>query len=252
MGHLEVDNGEFCQSLSQVVNIASLSSIKPEISGVYFSFFKDNVTITATDSFRLAEKNIKLEKFVEKGHSFILPQKSAREIINTLDGRQGLLKIYFSSNQTLFELPFNEIKHPQIQVTCRLIDGEYPNYQDIIPNKFKTNMTVKREDFLNQVKTTSLFSNRNNEVKISINPSSKKVEVSAQNANVGENKSKIPAKIDGDPVEVSFNYKFLVDGLLNIKSSEVVFSVSKEDGPCVLRPVADQSYLYVVMPIKSS
>lgn len=248
---LEINNSQFCQSLGQVINIASPSQTKPEISGIYFNFSKNNITVTATDSFRLAEKNFSLENPVKKEYSFILPQKSARDVLSILEGREGLLKIYFSGNQVLFELPFKEIKHPQVQITCRLIEGEYPNYQDIIPNKFKTNITLKKEEFLNQIKTASLFSNRNNEIKISTKPGQKQLEVLAQNPNIGENKSNLSAKIEGEPIDISFNYKFLVDGLLNIKSSEVIFGVSKEDGPCILKPVADQSYLYVVMPIKS-
>ncbi len=248
---LEIDNKRFCQGISQVVNIAYQSTTRPEISGIYFSFSKNTVTIAATDSFRLAEKNIILENSVNKERSFILPQKSAREIISILEDKEGLLKIYFSENQVLCEFPLKEIKHPQIQITSRLVEGDYPNYKDIIPNKFQTNIVLKKDEFLNQIKIASLFSNRNNEVKISVNPKNKQVEIFAQNPSVGQNKSNLLAKIEGDPAEISFNYKFLIDGLSNIKSSEVIFAISKEDGPCILKPMADTSYIYVVMPIKS-
>ena len=248
---LEIDNKKFCQSLSQVINIASLSQTRLEITGIYFTFFKENIIIAATDSFRLAEKKILLEKSIKEERSFILPQKSVKEIINILEEKEGFLKICFSKNQALFEFPLKEVKHPQIQITSRLIEGEYPHYQDIIPNQFKTQVTVKKEDFLNQIKIASLFSNRNNEVKILVDCKNKQIEIFSQNPNIGENKSSLFAKIEGDPLEVSFNYKFLIDGLLNIKSSEVVFGISKEDGPCILKPVSDDSYIYVVMPIKS-
>jgi len=249
--YLEVDNKKFCQSLSQVIDVAFISASRPEISGIYFSFSKNNIKIVATDSFRLAEKNIYLETPVKKDYSFILPQKPAREIMNILENKEGMLKIYFSANQALFEFPMAEVKHPQIQITSRLIEGEYPNYQDIIPNKFKTNIILKKDEFLNQIKIASLFSGKVNEVKILISPEKKEVEILAKSPDIGENKSNIPAKIEGDPAEVSFNYKYLIDGLLNIKSSEVIFNISKEDGPCILKPVGDTSYIYVVMPIKS-
>jgi len=249
--YLEVDSNKLYQGLSQIINIASPSQTKPEISGIYFCFSKNNITIAATDSFRLAEKNIPLENTTKKEYSFILPQKSAREIINILEDKEGMVKIYFSSSQVLFELPMKEIQHPAIQITSRLLEGQYPNYQDIIPTKFKTNIILKKDEFLNQIKTASLFSNRNNEVKILITPSKKEVEIFSQNPNIGENKSTLSVKIEGDPVEISFNYKFLIDGLSNIKSSEVIFNISKEDGPAILKPVGDSSYIYVVMPIKS-
>jgi len=249
--YLEVDNERLCQSISQVIDVAFTSSSRPEISGIYFNFSKNNIKVVATDSFRLAEKNIHLEAPIKKDHSFILPQKPAREIMNILEGKKGVVKIYFSNNQVLFELPMVEVKHPQIQITSRLIDGEYPNYQDIIPNKFKTSVVLKRDEFLSQIKIASLFSGKVNEVKISVDPEKKEVEIFSKSSDVGENKSSLEAKIEGEPVQVSFNYKFLMDGLLNIKSSEIIFSISKEDGPCILKPVGDPNYIYMVMPIKS-
>ncbi|MGA2418409.1 MAG: DNA polymerase III subunit beta [Candidatus Staskawiczbacteria bacterium] len=249
---LELDNKKFCQGLSQIVDVASPSQSRPEISGIYFVFSKNIIKIVATDSFRLAEKTIQLESPVKRDVSFILPQKPAREIINILDGKEGKIKIYFSPNQTMFESPMKEAPHPQVQIVSRLIEGEYPNYEEIIPKKFKTHIIVKRDEFLNQVKAASLFSGKINEVKIKINLEAKEVEVFAQDPDIGESQSSISAKIEGEPIEVSFNHKFLIDGLANIKSSEIIFDMSKEEGPCVLKPVGDASYIYVVMPIKST
>lgn len=249
---LEVDNKKLCQGLSQIVDVASPSQSRPEISGIYFIFSKNTIKIAATDSFRLAEKNINLEEPVKKDITFILPQKPARELINILGEKEGKIKIYFSPNQTMFELPMKDAPRPQIQIISRLIEGEYPNYEEIIPKNFKTHVVLKRDEFLNQVKAASLFSGKINEVKIKINPQNKEVEIFAQDPDIGENHSSIAAKIEGEPIEASFNYKFLIDGLLNIKSSEIIFDLSKEEGPCILKPVGDASYIYVVMPIKST
>jgi len=250
--YLEVDNRKLCQGLAQIADVASPSQSRPEISGIYFLFSKNVIKIVATDSFRLAEKTITLDTPVKKDVSFILPQKPAREIINTLGEKEGKIKMFFSPNQTMFELPMKEANHPQIQITSRLIEGEYPNYQEIIPNKFKTHVVVKRDEFLNQIKAASLFSGKINEVKIKVNPASKEIEISAKDPDIGESQSSISAKIEGEEIEASFNHKYLADGLLNIKSSEVIFDLSKEEGPCVLKPVGDASYIYVVMPIKAS
>jgi DNA polymerase-3 subunit beta len=89
-------------------------------------------------------------------------------------------------------------------------------------------------------------------VKFIINPEGKNIEVLAKNPDIGESSSILSAKIEGAPIEVSFNYKFLIDGILNIKSSEILFEISGEDGPCILRPIGDKSYLYVAMPIKAT
>ncbi len=249
---IEINNKIFCDGLSQIVDVASPSQSRPEISGVYFVFSKNTIKIVATDSFRLAEKNIILETPVKKDISFILPQKPAKEIINILGDKEGKINIYFSPNQTMFELPMKEVPHPQIQIISRLIEGEYPNYEEIIPKKFKTQLIIKRDEFLNQIKAASLFSGKVSEIKIKANPEGKEVEIFAQDPDIGESRSNIPAKIEGDPIEVSFNHKFLIEGLLNIKSSEIVFNLSREDGACILKPVGDASYIYVLMPIKSS
>lgn len=249
---IELEINPLCQSLKQVVDIPILSQARPEISGIYFSFQKNIAKITATDSFRLSEKTFSFENNLEKEVSFILPQKTVREIINIFGEREGKLKIYFSPNQVLFENQILETPHPHIQLISKLIEGEYPSYQEIIPKKYQVQIILNRQEFLNQIKLASLFSGKINEVKFIIFPKKSKIEILSQNPELGEHHSILKGKINGEPLEISFNYKFLLDGLLNIKTSEVSFELSKEEGPAVLKPVGDPSYLYVVMPIKTT
>jgi len=247
---IEIDNKKLCQGLEQVVDIASLSQSRPEISGIYFSFIKNALKIVATDSFRLAEKKILMDKSVERNISFILPQKPAKEVLNILQDKEGITKIYILPNQVMFEFSMKDFSHPQVQIISRLIEGEYPNYEEIIPTKFKTQIILKRDEFLNQIKTASLFSGKLSEIKITAK--NKEVEVFAQDSEIGQSQSSISSKTEGEEIEISFNYKFLIDGLLKIKSSEVLFQISREEGACILKPVGDTGYLYVVMPIKSA
>jgi len=249
---IELEIDRFCQGLSCVVDVALPSQVRPEISGVYFSFQKDQVKLTTTDSFRLSEKTLPVEKKLEKEVSFILPQKTAKEIINIFNEKEGKLKIYFSPNQVLFENQMTETPHPHIQLMSKLIEGEYPNYQEIIPKKYQTQVVLNKQDFFSQIKLASLLSGKINEVKLKISPKKSEVEILSQNPELGEHHSVLKGKINGESLEVSFNYKFLLDGLLNIKTPEVSFELSKEEGPAVLKPVDDPNYLYVVMPIKSS
>ena len=251
---ISLDAASFCQSLSQVVDIAIPSATRPEISGVYLSFQKNLVKIVATDSFRLGEKKVffKSDSDLKKEYSLILPQKAAKEVVNIFGEKKGDLKIYFSSNQIMFETLMSETSHPEIQLVSRLIEGDYPNYQEIIPPKHTTQLILDKNELLNQIKTASLFGGKTNEVKIKANPKKKEVEVLAQSPEIGNHQSFISGKIKGDAVEVSFNHRFLMDGLLNIKSSEIVFELNSDSGPGVLKPVGDESYLYVIMPIKMS
>ena len=253
---ISVNGQSFCQSLNTIVDIPVPSTAKPEISGIYFAFQKDFIKMTATDSFRLAEKTFFLEgqasSSLSKEYAFILPQKAAREIVNIFGGKEGELRIYFSPNQVLFELPMVETPHPQIQLVSRLIEGEYPNYEAIIPKKSETQVSFQRNEFLNQIKSASLFSGKINEVKLKIDPKKERVELFSQNPDLGEYHSYLPGRIKGKELEISFNHRFLADGLLNIKSPEVVFELTGPEGPAVLKPAGDQTYLYVAMPIKAS
>lgn len=248
-----VDTNSFCQGLEQIVNLPVTSSTKPEISGVYFLFQKKIITMTATDSFRLGEKKIFSEIPLSKEeHSFILPQKTARQLINIFGEKNSQLKIYFSPNQTMFEFLMAETSHPQIQLISRLIEGEYPDYQEIIPKKYETQIILQKNEFLNQIKLASLFSGKTNEVKFKVDPKNQKIEIFSQNPETGEYKSSFPGKIKGQEITISFNSIFLIDGLLNIKSPDVIFELNGEDSPGVLKPTIDQGYIYVVMPIKAS
>jgi len=251
---VSIEAPSFCKSLNQIADIAVPSTARPEISGIYFLFQKNLITIAATDSFRLGEKKIFLKNNspLEKEYSLILPQKTAKELVNIFSEKQGELKMYFSPNQVMFDYLMEETDHAQVQVISRLIEGEYPNYQEIIPKKYTTQLVLNKDEFLNQVKTASLFSGKINEVKIKINPKDNKIDIFSQSPDVGQYQSSVFGKIKGEPVEISFNHRFLLDGILSIKTQEIIFEMNKESGPGVLKAVGDDTYIYVVMPIKAS
>lgn len=249
---IEIDRFSFSQALSYVFGVTAITQIKPELAGVYLHFSKDKILMAASDSFRLAEKTLFLKKEIplQKEYSIILPQKTAREIINILGEDQGKMKIYFSTNQIMFETEMPETSHPQLQIISRLIEGTYPNYQEIIPKDFQTKIILKKNDFLEQLKTASLFTGKINEVQLTILPKKNGLEIFSQNPELGENRSFLSGKIEGEKLKVSFNYRFLVDGLTKIKAPEIVFHLSGEEKPAILKPLKDESYLYIVMPIK--
>lgn len=250
---LEINGKTLSEGLSQVVDTASSSQTRPEIEGVYFSLKKDLMEMVATDSFRLAERKIDLTKNpFNQSMSLIVLQKTIREVINIFGEKEEKLKIYFSPNQIMIESKMAETNHPQVQITSRLIEGEYPNYKEIIPKEFKTQLILQRQEFLSQIKTASLFSGKINEVKLKADPSQGVIEVSSQNPDLGQSKSQIKGKTKGEKIEASFNHRFLVGGLSSINSKEIVFELNGEDGPGVLRPADGKDFIYVVMPIKSA
>lgn len=249
---IAIDNLSFCQALNQLINIPSSSMTKPEISGILFSFQDNLLKLVATDSFRLAEKKLFLKNNNAKNYSFILPQSSAKEIIAIFSEKEGEMTIYFSPNQIWFERLMPEINHPQIQFTSRLIEGEYPNYQEIIPKKFETRIEVQRDEFLNQIKMAGLFGGKINEVRLKINPKNETLEISNQNPDLGEYNSVLNSKVKGKELSISFNSRFLIEGIAEIKTKDLVFEFTSGEGPAVLKPADVQDYLYIIMPIKAS
>lgn len=254
---LEMKTTVFCQGLSHLSEIASLTQTRPELSGVLLSFQKDALKMAATDSFRLGEKTIFAndEELATEGFSeasLIIPQKTAKEINALFGERHQKMKIRLSPNQIMCEAKMQETDHPEIHLVSRLVEGEYPAYQEIIPKKHDAQAVLDKSEFLNHLKAAAIFSGKINEITLKINPKESKVEFFSQNPDLGEHHSFMQGKIKGDPLEISFNHWFLSSGLSNIKSSEVVFELQKNEGPATLKPLGDQTYLYVVMPIKAS
>jgi len=246
-----LDNRSFCQGLGQVADTAAISTSRPEISGIYLSVRKGLITMAATDSFRLGEKLITSEKLneIKKEYSLIIPQKTAREIVNVFGEKEGEIRIFFGPNQVLWEFLMAETTHPEIHLTSRLIDGEYPNYQEIIPQKYDTEVVLDRNEFLAKVKAAGLLAGKINEVSFNFDPKNETVAITSQNPDAGEFQAVLSGKIKGKEEEISFNCKFIIDGLLAMKSAEVFFGLNGESGPGALKPVGDTSYTYVVMPI---
>jgi DNA polymerase-3 subunit beta len=230
---------------TQVVEMASLSESRPEISGIYMRFDKNLIKLAATDSFRLAEKYLEINSNNKnlKGQSIIIPQRTIQEVNRILGEEEVEVEIILSGNQVLFDLGY-------AQVISRLIEGQYPDYQQIIPDNFQTQVVVNRGELINNIKVASLFSGKINDVKISINPKKSFLEILSKDVDIGENKSKIEAEIEGKNQEIIFNHRYLLDGLNNIFSDKVVLGLNDSAKPVVVRPVGDISYTYVIMPIK--
>ncbi len=254
---LKIKGNILRNGFSQVVEMASLSESRPEISGVYVKFEKNLIKLAATDSFRLAEKNLEINNNNSrskelKGQAVIIPQRTIQEIIRILgekdSPRQSAdeaqeIEIVLSGNQILFDLGY-------AQVISRLIEGQYPDYQQIIPDSLQTQAVVSREELIKNIKVASLFSGKINDIQVLVNPKKSSLEILSKDVDIGENKSKVEAKIEGKQIEVVFNHRYVLDGLNNIFSDKITLGFNDSAKPVVIRPVGDMTYTYVVMPIK--
>jgi DNA polymerase-3 subunit beta len=245
---IEIGSYEFKNALEQVINFVSISDIRPEISGVLLDFNNEKkIKFVATDSFRLGEKilNIKNSKIKkEEIKSIIIPHKTAQEVIRIISNYEDSeLKISIENNQILFNLP-------ETQIISRLIEGNYPNYQQLISKQFDTTAVIIREELIKAVKIGSFFSSRINDVRLKVNAKKSEIEVFSQDVELGENSSQIKGDINGKDLEIIFNHKYLLDGLNNINAEKVIIGFNGEMSPGIIRPEGKDDFLYVVMPIK--
>ena len=240
----EVKIATLKEALVSVAFAASFDETRPEISGVYFNFKGDILTVAATDSYRLAEKKVKMEKSAASEHSVIVPGKTIHELIRILGESNGTVTIQSSDNQILFLLG-------ETKLTSRVIEGQYPDYTQIIPKESRTHVTVDTNEFLNTVKRASLFCKPGgNDIVLRFDPDAKQVVVSATNLQIGESEARQVAKIDGDENSIVFNYKFLLDGLQNIDSEDTIIEINTNANPGLLKPAQGEGYVYIIMPIK--
>lgn len=238
---------DFKEGASQVVSAASQSESRPEISGVFMGFNPNSnrMRLAATDSYRLAEKDVgKSKSDIKNAVSAIIPARTIFEVIRILSEEEGELKITLTEGQVLFELN-------NVNLVSRLIEGQYPDYKQIIPQGFKTRVLVDREELIKAVKVASFFTGKVNDIKVKVPGKGKKIEVSGLSAEVGENVSEVKSEIEGEPVIVTFNHRYLLDGLNNITTSRVALELNGDNNPGVLKPVDRQDYIYLIMPIKT-
>lgn len=242
---LTLKTDDLKNALSRVAFCAALDEARPEISGVLFKINEQQLIITATDSYRLAEMKLTIVDSKTPINQFIVPLKTVNELQRILFSQQDKnLNIYFNENQVLFEVD-------NVELISRLIEGQYPDYEQIIPQQYKTKGKIKVADFIQAVKSASLFCKPGiNDVKLTLIPSKGELVVLSSNANLGENITNLNMEIEGEENEIVFNYRFLLDGLNNLNQENLTFEITNNSIPGVFRPVGEEEYLYIIMPIR--
>lgn len=243
---------EVKRAVSQVIFATALSETRLELSGVLFIFSNGNLTMAATDSYRLAEKKIKIKSNNEEEKRIIVPAKTLQELLRILsvnlggevEEKNSEIRFYLSENQILFTYGSTEL-------VSRLIEGQYPDYQQIIPASNKTKIFIDRQELIRAVKMASLFSKTGiNDVNLDFPAGKNQVVISSVSGQTGENITNLEAKVSGDDNSIVVNYRYLLEGLSNIEKETVKLEIIDSNTPCIIRPDQDESYLYIIMPIK--
>jgi len=251
------------KAITKIITCVGYNETRQELTGVNIIFNPHGFFLAATDSFRLAESQLKLtdeninkeayEALLKTKSNIIIPSATLLELSRIIqnESAEGPVKITMENSQIFFDLE-------GINIVSRLINGKYPEYKNIIPQEFKTVIQGEKELIQSVVKMASVFtSGRSGEINIKINSEEKRVIFEAKSAEVGENSSELKLEITGPSQEIIFNSRYLLDGLNTLSTPQAALLVNSGSSPAALKeidlekksPAAD--YVYIIMPIKN-
>lgn len=239
-----IKTSEFRNALRKASFSVYIDNNRPEISGVLFNIDAKNLTLVGTDSYRLSEKVAQLENSGENS-SLIVPIETIQEVLRiSNDSNEENVKFYVEENQILFEID-------SVEVVSRLIEGNYPDYKQIIPKETNTKAVIDTSELIQAIKRTSLFCKPGiNDIKLNFVAEKNELVISSVSDQFGENITSVSGKIEGSDNEIVFNYKYVLDGLNNINSENVSFEIIDSKSAGILKSITDKNFLYIIMPIK--
>lgn len=234
--------------VSQVTFSAATDDSRPVLTGVLCKFTSDEIDLVATDGFRLSLKKIKLTNKIslpdnKESITFLIPSRTLSEVVK-LSKTDDNIKIGLTpdEHQVVFVLE-------DLELVSGLIDGEYPDYTKIIPDSFTTSIFVNRDELAQAIRVASVFASKSANV-VKLNIKNNKLELSANASQLGKNKADLDVKIEGENLEIAFNYKFISDFLSNCKGQEVVIKLNEALSPGLFQDQADPDFTHIIMPVR--
>jgi DNA polymerase-3 subunit beta len=249
-GAIELNVADFREMIQQVAFAASADEARPVLMGVLLHVEKDKLTLAAADGFRLSVRTAALSSPAPAPITAIIPARSLSELARVApDGDASLqMVVPKTRNQVVF-------RAKDVEVTSQLIDGTFPDYQQIIPRKHTTRTLVSTSSLLKACKQAEIFAREGSNVaRVNIKSASgemqpSELEISATSEETGKNETVVEATVDGGGVLIAFNVKFLREALEVIKTPNVALEMTAANAPGVLRPVGDDQFLHVIMPM---
>ena len=234
----------FSQAMAKVIFAASSDESRPVLSGVHFQFDGSQCLLSATDGYRLSFQKITLEKKYPK-LDFIVPAVVLTE----------LSRIKFGDKKEEFELGLSDEEKqavfflPRAEFTSRLLEGEYPKIEEIIPKDKKTTVIVDREEFLHLIRTAAIFArDAANIVKLDFNKN--QVVISANAPSLGGSQNRMAVQIEGKDQKMAFNFHFLLDFLQAVDSDEIQIELNESTKPVVFKLPQEKEFLHIIMPVR--
>ncbi len=245
--NVKVKPGDLRLAINQVGFAAASEESRPVLTGVHAEFEGEQLTLAAADGFRLAVRKVALAKVVDSKIAIIIPARSLAELNRLISDQEEPLELIVNSqkSQVMFRLR-------NVEMVSQLIQGTFPNYSQLIPKSHSTKAVVKLSEFLRATKSASIFARDGSGiVRLQIMPrdGKGKIAISARAEEIGDNIGEVDAAVEGEEAKIAFNSKYLMDVLGVLTKDEVALETTTSSSPGVIRPVGDESYIHVVMPM---
>lgn len=237
-----IDAKTLSAGLPYVLIAAASDETRPLLTGIKFVLIDGKTTLVATDGYRLSVIGV---VGLSLSQEFVISSRVLAEVLRMVaDEKAENITVFFSKdhNQLIFVLP-------HVQIATRLIEGEYPPYQKIIPGNFTTRVVFNREELLQAVKLGAVYAREAANI-LKFNISQSTAIVSSNSSQIGENKTEIEAQVQGEGGEIAFNARFLLDFLAVFAEPEVVFEMTGPLSPGVFKSLKDESFLHIIMPVR--
>ena len=235
------------RALAEVAFAAASDEARPILTGVLARFEGEQLTLAAADNYRIAVKTVPILDAVPE-MSVVIPARALNELARVLADVDDPVEVVIAAgrNQALFHLE-------GIDLVSRLIDGQFPNYQQVMPQAHATRAILDREELLRAVRPAALIAHESaNIVKLQIGGDGESGITVSANAEVGDHVGQVEASVEGDETTIAFNARYLADVLTNVDAEQFALELNGPLSPGVFKPVGDDQYVHVVMPVRTT
>ena len=235
------------RALAEVAFAAATDEARPILTGVLARFEGDKLTLAAADNYRIAVKTVPILDPVPET-SVVIPARALNELARVLADIDDPVDVVLAGarNQVLFHLD-------GIDLVSRLIDGQFPNYQQVMPQTHATRAVIDREELLRAVRPAALIAHESaNIVKLQIGGDGETGVTVSANAEVGDHVGQVEAEVEGDGTTIAFNARYLADVLTNVTAEQFAIELNGPLSPGVFKPIGDDQYVHVVMPVRTT
>jgi DNA polymerase III subunit beta len=245
---IEVDTAVLSEGLQATLFASSSDESKQVLTGLHFSSSTEGLEMATTDGHRLAIAQFPDSNTADLNLDVTVPARALRELERMLGRTVATVEVRSDKTQIVFELKSEQGTE---RLSCRLLDGQYPAYNQLVPRSFERQMAVDRQAFLSGVdRIAVLAARKNNIIRLRLDREAQSLFLSAEAPEFGSGEESIPAQISGKSIEIAFNVKYLSEGLKAVQSSEIQMQLNAETMPAILSPVSGQKMTYLIMPIQ--